>query len=85
MKNIILYLILSNMTFVAYSQQINFSGKVSNSRSEPVPNATVYLLNTNRGTLTNADGTFSFKDLPAGKYLAEISSIAAAVCSREAA
>ena len=83
MKNIILYLILINMAFVAYSQQINFSGKVSNSRSEPVPNATVYLLNTNRGTLTNADGSFSFKNLPAGKYLAEISSIGYSTLNQE--
>ena len=83
MKNIILYLILSNMAFVAYSQQINFSGKVSNIRSQPVPNATVYLLNTNRGTLTNADGSFSFKNLPAGKYLAEISSIGYSTLNQE--
>ena len=51
------------------------SGKITTSRSVPVPRSTVYLLNTNEGAIADEQGNFSFKNLPAGKYILQVSAI----------
>jgi iron complex outermembrane receptor protein len=51
------------------------SGKITNARSAPVPGSTVYLLNTNEGTISDEQGNFSFKNLKAGEYILQVSSI----------
>ncbi|HET6993914.1 MAG TPA: TonB-dependent receptor [Chitinophagaceae bacterium] len=51
------------------------SGKVTNARSTPVAGSTVYLLNTNSGTVSDDQGNFSFGNLPAGEYILQVSSI----------
>jgi iron complex outermembrane receptor protein len=51
------------------------SGKVTNTRSTPVAGSTVYLLNSNAGTVSDDQGNFSFSNLPAGEYILQVSSI----------
>jgi iron complex outermembrane receptor protein len=51
------------------------SGKVTNAHSTPVAGSTVYLLNSNTGTISDDQGNFSFSNLPAGEYILQVSSI----------
>ncbi|MEP7164539.1 MAG: TonB-dependent receptor [Ferruginibacter sp.] len=81
---ILCYILLSVITASGYSQQEgNFSGKVTNVKSAAIPGSTIYLLNTNQGTTADHDGNFSFKDLPAGKYAIQISSVGYATLNRD--
>lgn len=41
---------------------------INNQDQTPLPGANVFLSNTTKGTQTNADGTFSLKNIPAGKF-----------------
>lgn len=44
------------------------SGTINNKQSQPVPNATVYLLNTNFVTVTNTTGNFVIANVHVGSY-----------------
>ena len=50
-------------------------GKIINTNGEAIPRATVHLLNTNFGTATLPDGSFTIADIPFGKYRLQISVI----------
>ena len=52
-----------------------FSGKVTNEASTPLAGTSVYLLNTNRGTVSDEQGSFELKNLPPGKYTVQFSAI----------
>ncbi len=54
-----------------------------NSKAIGIPNSSVYLLNTNLGTTTDAQGNFSFKDIPPGNYEVQVSSIGFATLNKE--
>ncbi|HEK22396.1 MAG TPA: TonB-dependent receptor [Bacteroidetes bacterium] len=43
--------------------------------SQPLPGATVYIIETKKGMQTNADGYYLFNNLPAGKYTLQVSFI----------
>src|SRR5258706_640214 len=77
MRNPILCLVLfvSICSFVEAQQSGIYSGKVSNARSLPVPGATLYLLNTNKGAVSDEQGKFAFQNLAPGKYLLQVSAI----------
>ena len=64
-------------------QPVNFNGQVKDSRNLPVSGATVYLLNTNRGTATDDKGNFSIRNVTAGKYTAQISAIGYAAINED--
>jgi hypothetical protein len=52
------------------------SGRVLNAETESVvPNASVFITNTSKGTITASDGRFELKSIPAGKYDLIISSV----------
>ena len=61
----------------------NFSGTVTDNKSAPVQAATVSLLNTNYISLTDSKGVFIFRNMPAGKYILHITSVAYASVSHE--
>ena len=42
---------------------------------EPIPYAAVIIIETGKGTVTDTDGYFRFKDVPAGKYTVRVQSI----------
>ena len=54
----------------------SFSGKVTDTKTGlPIPDATVYISDIKTGTATDKDGNFSFKNIPEGNHLLEISHI----------
>ncbi|MBS1733928.1 MAG: carboxypeptidase-like regulatory domain-containing protein [Bacteroidetes bacterium] len=65
------------------SQQVDISGTVSNSKSQPIAQASVYLLNSNQGAVTDEHGNFSIKSLAPGSYELQVSCIGYAAVSRE--
>ena len=68
--------LLAVSVYSAMAQKLyTFSGKVTNTSSAPLAGTTVYLLNTNRGTASDEQGIFTLKNLPPGKYIAQVSAI----------
>ena len=67
----------------ATSQSQVLSGKVTNENSLPVSNANIHLLNTNLGTVTDAQGNYHLPNVPKGKYTAVVSAIGYAEINKE--
>ena len=78
-----LILFASIFCFAQNTRKGTYSGRITNARSASIPGSTVYLLNTNEGTATDEHGNFSFKDLPAGKYIVQVSAIGYVTAYRE--
>jgi iron complex outermembrane receptor protein len=73
-------LLMAFCFFSAPGQQLyTFSGKITDASSVPLAGTSVYLLNTNRGTATDDQGNFTFKNLSPGKYTVQLSAIGYAV------
>ena len=51
------------------------SGKVNNTNVEPISGATIRVLNTNYGAVTNESGEFTIADLVKARYTLEISAV----------
>ncbi|GAB3989932.1 TonB-dependent receptor [Spirosoma daeguense] len=77
MRNILLFTIifflanyLTINTLVAQTTQASIAGVISDNQKNPLPGATVQVRNEstgfNTGTVTNAQGEYSFKELPLG-------------------
>lgn len=67
---------------VVNAQAISISGKVTNNK-QPVGSATVLLQHTSFGAVTGDDGTFILKDIPAGEYTLQVSTIGYATVSKK--
>ena len=77
-------LVLMMMAFGAFAQQtINVSGKITDTRSTPVNKASVYILNTNLGAITDANGVFTIKNISPGNYTLQVSAIGYATVNRK--
>jgi hypothetical protein len=71
-----LVFILINLSLFTVAQQNAISGKVLDATSRAfIPNASVFINNSSRGTTTNAAGEFVLNDIPDGSYELVISSI----------
>jgi iron complex outermembrane receptor protein len=72
------------MSTVAFAQKANtLRGKVTDRSGAPITGATIYLLNTNFKTTTNAGGQFVFYNVSNGKYDISISAFGyATIASR---
>jgi iron complex outermembrane receptor protein len=57
------------------ARQVNFSGKLLDTRHNPVGGASVHLLNTNRTVVSNEAGVFHIDRLPPGRYLMEVTAV----------
>ena len=79
----LIFILLFSVSLSAKSQTGGFSGKIINSRSVAIPNSSIYLLNTNLGTVSDARGNFSFKNLTPGNYEVQVSSIGYATLNKE--
>jgi hypothetical protein len=62
----LLSLLLIFLTAATYAAVLK--GKVTDTKGEPLPFASVYLKGTTKGTTTNVDGNYQF-ELPEGKHL----------------
>ena len=83
MKLKILFLLLLAVNPYIYAQN-NLQGTVTNLVSgEPVIGATVYFPGLEKGELTDLDGRFMFKNLPAGNHKIVISSVGFSTFSDE--
>ncbi|HSW53606.1 MAG TPA: TonB-dependent receptor [Ignavibacteriaceae bacterium] len=60
---------------ILYAQVFTISGKVLDSKSNPIPGVNVILLNTNYGAATNDEGAYEILNLPSGNYTIEFSAI----------
>jgi hypothetical protein len=74
---ILFFIFLFPASFTAKAQDKNFiAGRVLNGETEAaIPNASVFITNTSRGTVTSVNGTFDLRGIPAGKYDLIISSV----------
>ncbi len=72
-KNILATLILVLAGVVARGQVI--SGKITDNKSRPIADASIHVLNTNLSTVSNAQGTYSFRHVPPGKYSIAVSAV----------
>ncbi|MCY3998201.1 MAG: TonB-dependent receptor [Flavobacteriaceae bacterium] len=72
LKNIFGFFLLL-FPLLAISQQLNFQGKVSNTENEPIANASIQILGTNKGAFTDEQGNFTIAQLQPNNYFVEIS------------
>ncbi len=63
----------------------SLTGKVVDEQSMPVRGASVHLLNTNYGVLTDRDGEFTIQRVYNGKYLVQVTAVGYATITRETA
>ncbi|MBD1392001.1 TonB-dependent receptor [Mucilaginibacter glaciei] len=83
MKKLSTLIFLLTLFFSAFAQtRSNFSGTVTNTNAKPIAGAIASLLNTNFATSTNAQGVFTFQNIPAGQYTLHISSMGYAAISQ---
>ncbi len=76
MRIAILFLFMLVFAGASQSQRIiNFSGHVADSRQNPIAAASIYLLNSNRGAISDEQGNFSLNNVVAGKYIVQVSAI----------
>lgn len=64
-------------------QATGFTGTVTDSKSNSIPKASVYILNTNYGTITDEHGKFQFNNLKPGKYEVNVSAVGYASFNEE--
>ncbi len=50
-------------------QEVSVNGIITDSKGEPLPGVTVVVKNTRRGTVSNVDGMYNLKDIPANAIL----------------
>jgi len=70
----ILVVIVVGLAFQSNAQEAALKGWVR-AKEEPVAFATVALRGTNKGTVTNADGSFELKGITPGSYTVEVSAL----------
>jgi iron complex outermembrane recepter protein len=67
---------ISLATAAAQSGKGGIAGRILDAQSQtPLPGATVFLPDLNRGTATDTDGNFEIKDLPAGRFSVQVTFI----------
>ena len=74
-KKIYSALVLTFAYFFIYGQQATVSGKITDQKLNPVAGASIYLLNTNKFTISDTAGNFSLKNIAPGNYTFSISAV----------
>ena len=78
--------LLMMITLSGWAQQNGrLSGKITDARSGAVNKASVYLLNTNYGAITDANGAFEIINIIPGNYTVQVSAIGYATINRNVA
>jgi len=71
---------------IAQSQNLNIlSGIIQDRDKVGIPGASIYLLNTNFGTSTDAQGRFTVQNIPSGQYQVQVTAIGYATATRSIA
>lgn len=79
-----LLLITTCIQLTVFSQKgVSFTGKVTDEKSNPIPNATIAVLNTQISVVSDAQGIFTIRGLATGDYRIIISSIGFATIEQE--
>jgi iron complex outermembrane recepter protein len=82
LKHLCAALILAATAMTANAQQ-TISGKIVDEKANPVAGASVYVLNTQRGTVTDRQGVFELRNILPGNYILHVSAIGFAEITRE--
>jgi len=69
--------------FATYGQPTSVTGTISDNNGTPIPAASVRVLNTNLGAISDASGKFTIGGLNGGKYILKVSAIGFAVRTAE--
>jgi iron complex outermembrane recepter protein len=80
-KKILLAVMLMLSGVAVRSQAIK--GQITNNKSQPVANAFIHLLNTNKATISDAQGNYSFQLIASGKYVVSVSAAGYADVNKE--
>ncbi|MDR6942657.1 TonB-dependent receptor [Mucilaginibacter pocheonensis] len=84
MKKTLTLLVLILFAVVVKGQTLaTLSGTVTDDKTQPIPGASVYLLNTNYHAIADKSGKFLFRGLSAGNYTIHISAVGYAAKSQE--
>src|SRR5687768_10899986 len=83
MKRIFAFLVMMASLSVFGQDRRTLTGKISNTNLNPIPGASVRLLNTTLGAATNEGGGFSIPDVIAANYTVEISAVGYATVSKD--
>lgn len=59
----------TSSTFISQQKNIKVTGKVVDDIGEPLPSATVVLIGSTRGVITDFDGTFTLENIPSNGEL----------------
>jgi iron complex outermembrane receptor protein len=82
-KTIALFALFFTVIYSFAQSTIDFSGKITDEASKPVGGASVVLLNTNLGSVTDKNGQFSFSKIHTGTYQLHVTAIGYATVTRE--
>ncbi|HEY5367720.1 MAG TPA: TonB-dependent receptor [Hanamia sp.] len=76
MKNLLLFcsLLFISLASIAQSEFV-LKGKITDENSNPLQSISVRLLNSQYGAVTNKDGVFAIKNIPAGNYTLNVTGI----------
>jgi len=75
-KRIYCVLILISVAILGFSQtRLTLAGKVVDEKSNPIAGASVHLVNTQKGTITDTTGRFQLRNIPAGNYTLQVTAI----------
>lgn len=80
---IILSILLLMFTITIYGQNSTLMGKVSSSSGEPLGFANIMLTGTTLGETADAEGNYTIKNIPAGKYTVRVTFLGYITLSEE--
>jgi iron complex outermembrane receptor protein len=81
-KKLVGLVALAGLFFTSGNAQ-TLKGTITDINARPVANVTIHLLNTEVNAISNSEGSFSVPDLPAGKYIVQLSSVGYASAASE--
>ncbi len=83
MSKKVFYVVVMLLMIIKVNGQVSITGKVINSQSNPITNASIHLLNTQVTLLSNGEGSFNINNVKAGKYIIQLSAIGYATIAKE--
>lgn len=83
MKKFAVTSLFAALQLLAFTQRVTISGNVRDGKGAPVFPASVYLLNTNYGALTDSAGSFHMRSVVPGTYTMQVSAIGFATFSMD--